>query len=65
MPERFFQAAPPSPWPLASDKDEDSSDGNEAILEGGHGQDCELGTVFQGKNSEQPPGPGWTTGTGL
>lgn len=60
-----FETAGKSPRPLARYKDEDPSDRNEAVLEGGHGQDSELGTVLQGKDSEEPPGPGRTAGTAL
>lgn len=54
-----------SPRPLASDEDEDPSDGYEAVLEGGHGQDGELGSVLQWKDGEQPPAPGGAIGYGL
>lgn len=54
-----------SPRPLARDEDENSADGNETVLEGRHGQDGELGSVFQRKYSKQPPAPGWPAGTGL
>lgn len=54
-----------SPRPLACDEDENSADGNETVLEGRHGQDGELGSVFQRKYSKQPPAPGWPAGTGL
>lgn len=54
-----------SPRPLASDEDEDPADGDEAVLEGVHGQDGELGSVLQGKDGEQPPAPGGTIGYGL
>lgn len=54
-----------SPRPLACDEDENSADGNETVLEGRHGQDGELGSVFQRKYSKQPPAPGRPAGTGL
>lgn len=54
-----------SPRPLARDEDENSADGDETVLEGRHGQDGELGSVFQRKYSKQPPAPGWPAGTGL
>lgn len=54
-----------SPRPLACNEDENSADGNEAVLEGGHGQDGELSSILQWKDSKQPPTPGGTTGTGL
>lgn len=55
----------PSPRPLAGDEDENSADGDEPVLEGGHGEDGELGSVLQRKDGEEPPAPGWTAGTGL
>ena len=54
-----------SSWPLACDEDEDPADGDEAVLEGGHGQNGELGPVLQREDGKQPPAPGRTTGTGL
>lgn len=59
------RAAGQSPRPLARDEDEDPADGDETVFEGGHGQDGELGSILQRKDSEQPPAPGWTAGTGL
>lgn len=58
-------AAGQSPQPLARNEDENSADGNEAVLEGGHRQDGELGPILQRKYSKQPPAPRRTTGTGL
>ena len=51
--------------PLPRDKDEDPADGDEAVFQGGHGQDGELGTVFQRQNRQKPPTPGRTTCTAL
>lgn len=59
------QARRRSPRPPPADEDEDPADGDEAVLEGGHGQDGELGSVLQREDGEQPPAPGRTTGTGL
>jgi len=64
-PSSSAQAAGVSPRPLASHEDEDPSYGDEAVLEGGHGQDGELGSILQWKDSEQPPTPSWTAGTSL
>lgn len=54
-----------SPRPFACDKDEHSADGDEAVFEWGHGEDGELGTILQRKNSKKPPAPGRTAGTDL
>lgn len=54
-----------SPRPLAGDEDEDPSDGDEAVLEGVHGQDGELGSVLQRKDGEEPPAPGRAFGNRL
>lgn len=54
-----------SPRPFSGDEDENSADGDKAVLEGGHGEDGELSSVFQWKYGEEPPAPGWTAGTGL
>lgn len=54
-----------SPRPLARDEDENSADGDQPVLEGVHGQDGELGSILQRKDSKQPPAPGRTAGTGL
>lgn len=62
---KWTRAAGQSPRPLARDEYENPADGDEAVLEGGHGQDGELGSILQRKDSEQPPVPGRTTGTAL
>lgn len=58
-------AAERSSGSLARDEDQDPADGNEAVLEGGHGQDGELGTVVKRQHCQQPPSPRWTTGITL
>lgn len=64
-PSHICRGAGPSPRPFACDKDEHPADGDEAVFERGHGQDGELGTILQGKNSKKPPAPGGAAGTGL
>lgn len=54
-----------SPGPLPCDEDENSADGDQPILEGGHGQDGELGPALQGKNRQEPPVPGRPAGQSL
>ena len=53
------------PRAFACDEDEDPADGDEAVLQRGHGQDGELRPVLQGKHRQQPPAPGRPTGIGL
>lgn len=65
MVQAVVVAAERSSGSLARDEDQDPADGNEAVLEGGHGQDGELGTVVQRQHSQQPPSPRWTTGITL
>lgn len=63
--QQLRRVAGPSPRPLAGDKDEHPADGDEAVFERGHGEDGELGPILQRKNSQEPPAPGGTAGTGL
>lgn len=65
MVQAVVVAAERSSGSLARDEDKDPADGDEAVLEEGHGQDGELGTVVQRQHSQQPPSPRWTTGITL
>jgi len=50
---------------LASHKNKDPANGNQPVLKSGHGEDGQLGFVFQGQHSQQPPTPYRTTGVPL
>ena len=52
----------PSPGLLPRDEYKDPANGNQPVLEGGHGEDGELGPALQGENRQEPPVPGGATG---
>ena len=46
-------------------EEQHSADAAEAVLEGGERQEGQLGPALQGEDSQQPPAPWRTIGTGL